>query len=97
MMKKTITKNDVIQRVASFVSQDPKEVKGTVQAVLDVLSEYMVEGHRIELRNFGVFYVKKTKKRIGRNPNKPEQEIAIPAINVPKFKPGKLLKSRVKG
>ena len=96
-MKKTITKNDVVQRVADFVSQDPKEVKGTVQAVLDVLSEYMVEGNRIELRNFGVFYVKKTKKRIGRNPNKPEQKITIPAINVPKFKPGKLLKSRVKG
>ena len=96
-MKKTITKNDVVRRVADFVSQNPKEVKGTVQAVLDVLSEYMVEGHRIELRNFGVFYVKKTKKRIGRNPNKPKQEIAIPAINVPKFKSGKLLKARVKG
>ncbi len=96
-MKKTITKNDVIQRVASFVSQDPKEIKGTVQAVLDVLSEYLVEGNRIELRNFGVFYVKKTKKRVGRNPNKPEQKISIPAVDVPKFKPGKLLKSRVKG
>ena len=96
-MKKTITKNDVIQRVADFVSQDPKEVKGTVQAVFDVLSEYLVEGHRIELRNFGVFYVKKTKKRIGRNPNEPKQEIAIPAVKVPKFKPGKLLKLRVKG
>ena len=93
---KTITKNDVIQRVASFVSQDPKEVKNTVQAVFDVLSEYLVEGNRIELRNFGVFYVNKTKQRVGRNPNKPEQEIAIPATNVPKFKPGKLLKLRVK-
>jgi len=96
-MKKTITKNDVIKRVATFVSQEPKEVKETVQAVLDVLSEYMVEGHRIELRNFGVFYVRETKKRIGRNPNNPKQEIAIPAFKVPKFKAGKLLKARVKG
>jgi nucleoid DNA-binding protein len=95
-MSRTITKNELVERVASLTSQDPQNVRDTVQAVLDAISEFLVEGHRIELRNFGVFSVKCRKPRIGRNPNKPEQEIRIPSLPVPTFKPGKILKQRVK-
>ncbi len=95
-MPRTITKSELVERVASITSQDPQNVKDTVQAVLDAISEFLVEGNRIELRNFGVFSVKRRKPRIGRNPNKPEQEIRIPSLPVPTFKPGKILKSRVK-
>ncbi len=95
-MAKTITKKDLVERVANLISQEPQAVKETVQAVLDAVSESLVEGSRIELRNFGVFSVKRRKPRVGRNPNKPAQEIQIPAVPVPAFKPGKILKQRVR-
>jgi nucleoid DNA-binding protein len=95
-MAKTITKNDLVERVASMTKQEPQNVRDTVQAVLDALCDFLVEGHRIELRNFGVFSVKARKPRVGRNPNKPEQEIQIPSVPVPTFKPGKILKQRVR-
>ena len=94
-MARTITKIDLVQRVADMSGKEPVEVRATVQAVLDAISEYLVEGRRIELRNFGVFAVRKLKARIGRNPNKPKQIVKIPAMPKPVFKAGKILKQRV--
>ena len=49
----------------------------------------------IELRNFGVFEIKVRKSRKGRNPNKPEIEVAIPERVVVKFRAGKELRERI--
>ncbi len=95
-MSNTITKKELIDRVAHMIKQDPALIRDTVQAILDAISEYLVEGRRIELRNFGVFSVKRRRPRIGRNPNQPERDIKIPALMVPTFKAGKLLKQRVR-
>ena len=94
-MKKTITKKDFIKQVANLTSKDPKELTNVIQAVFDAISDVMVDGNRLEVRNFGVFYVKKRKPRIGCDPNNPKQKINIPASATPAFKPGKLLKQRV--
>jgi len=95
-MSKTITKKELVERVAQMLGQDAPAIRDTVQALLDAISEYLVEGRRIELRNFGVFSVKRRRPRVGRNPNEPETDIKIPAILVPTFKAGKLLKQRVR-
>jgi len=95
-MSKTITKKQLVERVAQMLGQDMPAIRDTVQALLDAISEYLVEGRRIELRNFGVFSVKRRRPRVGRNPNVPETDIKIPAILVPTFKAGKLLKQRVR-
>lgn len=95
-MSKTITKKELVERIANMLNQDPAIIRDTVQAMLDAISEFLVEGHRIELRNFGVFAVKRRRPRVGRNPNQPETDIKIPAILVPTFKAGKLLKQRVR-
>ena len=55
----------------------------------------MAEGNNVELRNFGVFEVRLTKARVGRNPNKPETDVVIPARATVKFKPGKIMRQRV--
>ncbi|NLF39666.1 HU family DNA-binding protein [bacterium] len=94
-MARTITKVELVERVAGMVSKQPQEVRDTVIAVLDAISEHLVEGHRIELRDFGVFSVKVRKPRVGRNPNEPKKSIKIPATPVPVWKPGRLLKQRV--
>ena len=95
-MKKTITKKDFIKQVANLTSKDPKDLTPIIQAVFEAISDVMVDGNRLEIRNFGVFCVKKRKARIGCDPNNPKEKINIPATAVPMFKPGKLLKQRVK-
>ena len=49
----------------------------------------------MEFRDFGVFEIVTRKSRIGRNPNKPEDVVVIPARKVVKFKPGKRLRKIV--
>ena len=95
-MSTTVTKNELVDRIAEQTSREPLIVRQIVQAVLDTISEYLKDGRRIELRNFGVFAVRNRKPRIGRNPNKPDQAIKIPVTPVPSFKPGRILKQLVK-
>jgi len=52
-------------------------------------------GDTVELRNFGVFEVRLTKPRVGRNPNRPGSEFKIPERATVKFKSGKLMRQKV--
>jgi len=52
-------------------------------------------GVRLQDRNFGVFEVKVRKARVGRNPNKPETDVPIPARSMVKFKAGKEMRAEV--
>ena len=49
----------------------------------------------MELRNFGVFEVRLTKKRVGRNPKKPQETVEIPPRAIVKFSAGKIMRQRV--
>jgi nucleoid DNA-binding protein len=66
-----------------------------VQQTLDSITEALAAGQNVELRNFGVFEVCLTKARVGRNPHKPEKDVAIPARATVKFKSGKIMRQRV--
>lgn len=55
----------------------------------------MADGGRLEFREFGVFQLQGARRKKGRNPNHPENEVIIPEKTVVKFKPGKILKERV--
>jgi DNA-binding protein HU-beta/integration host factor subunit alpha len=57
--------------------------------------ESLAGGGKVELRNFGVFEVKVRKARVGRNPNKPETDVPIPARSMVKFKAGKDMRAEV--
>ncbi len=96
---KTFIKKDVVERTSDKLGKDPKEVSRTVDTVFTVLREIMAEADpeaRIEIRDFGVFEVKKTKtKPKARNP-KTNEEIFVPPRRKTHFKPGKLLKGSLK-
>ena len=63
-----MTKRELVIDVAERLGYTQNEVANVVQATLDAITESLVAGHRIEVRNFGVFEVKKRDARIGRNP-----------------------------
>ena len=63
-------------------------------AVVDVITESLVQGDKVQLVGFGSFEVKQRAARLGRNP-KTKEELKIPASKVPVFKAGKALKDTV--
>ncbi|PTX97240.1 integration host factor subunit beta [Verrucomicrobia bacterium LW23] len=90
-----LTKRDLVIRISNETGMVQQDVLNVVQKTLDYLTESLSEGQSVELRNFGVFEVKLRKARVGRNPNKPENDVPIPPRAVVKFKAGKEMKSRV--
>ncbi|MCK5708819.1 MAG: integration host factor subunit beta [Candidatus Aureabacteria bacterium] len=90
-----MTKREIVMKISSETGLTQVEVKRVVQRTFDLIIAALQSGDKVELRNFGVFQVKRRKKRLGRNPNKPEEVIPIPEKNVPDFKPGKIMKEKV--
>ena len=91
----TITKKDVVKRTAKLVGEKISDTEIIVDSVFKALRQIMSEANpevRIEVRDFGVFEVKKTKaKPKARNP-KTGEIIYVPAHRKTHFKPGKMLK-----
>lgn len=91
----TLTKKDVARRVSEIMNEPIYKSEPWVSAVIAALGELMVEADpevRIELRDFGVFEVKKTKaKPKARNP-KTNETVFIPSRRKTHFKPSKRLK-----
>jgi integration host factor subunit beta len=96
---KTITKKDIAKRTAKLLKDRIYATEKFVDAVFTVLRETLAEANpeiRIEIRDFGVFEVKKTKpKPKARNPRTGEI-IYVPARRKTHFKAGKLLKDVLK-
>ena len=95
-MTANLTKREIVLDIYEKTKIHQKDVRETVQLTLDTILAALAEGRNVELRNFGVFEVQVRKSRIGRNPNKPEKDVPIPARAVVKFKAGKELKEALK-
>ncbi len=91
----TITKRDLVIKVSDETGKTQQEVFGVVQKLLDTVTASLANNDEVVLRNFGVFQVKETKAKVGRNPKNPKVEVKIPARAVVKFQPGKELKEKV--
>ncbi len=85
----TLTKRDLVVRISNETDLGQQPVFDVIQKTLDYITEALARGDKVELRNFGVFEVKVRKARVGRNPNKPETDVPIPARSMVKFKAGK--------
>jgi len=92
-----MTKRDLVVRIAEETDLTQQDVYAVLQKSLDYIVEALEKGDTVEFRNFGVFEVRARKERIGRNPNKPENIVRIPARKVVKFKPGKIMREKITG
>jgi nucleoid DNA-binding protein len=92
---RSVTKKDIVMRVSNDTNVAQIDVKKVVQRTLDVVVDSLERGETVELRNFGVFKVKNRRGRIGRNPRTGE-EVQVPEKKVVVFKPGLILKNKVK-
>lgn len=92
----TMTKRDLVLRIAEETKFVQRDVYQVVQRTLDHIMECLARGENIEFRNFGVFEVQERKARIGRNPNRPQDVVTIPPRKIVKFKSGKVLKQMIR-
>ncbi|MDD5708846.1 MAG: integration host factor subunit beta [Kiritimatiellae bacterium] len=93
---KALSKRDLAMRVSGILTQyTQQQVLEVLQTALGCIADALVSGRHVEFRDFGVLEVVIRKARIGRNPNRPEHAVTIPARRVVKFKAGKLLKGRL--
>ena len=90
-----MTKKEIVRTISEEIGLTQLQTKEIVQKTFNAIVEALVEEGRIELRNFGVFEVKIRKGRVGRNPNKPETDVPIPARAMVKFKAGKEMRAKV--
>jgi nucleoid DNA-binding protein len=91
----TLTKRDLVIRISGENGLSQQHVFDVIQKTLDYITDALAGGDKVELRNFGVFEVKVRKARVGRNPNKPETDVPIPARAMVKFKAGKEMRAEV--
>src|SRR5215212_1112801 len=90
----TITKKELIDRIADSSQQKRVQVKRVVQQFLDEIVEELGKGNRLEFRDFGVFETKLRKARRAQNP-KTLEPVAVPEKRTVKFKVGRLMKQRL--
>jgi integration host factor subunit beta len=90
----TITKRDLIDRIARSTGYRRTDVKKTLSAFVDVMIEELARGNRIEFRDLGVFETKVRAPRIAQNP-KTLERVAVPARTTVKFKAGGPVRKRL--
>ncbi len=89
-----MTKKEMAHAIAQEMGLPQIQVQAIVQRVFDGIVETLVENGRIELRNFGIFEVKKRKPRQARNP-KTGEKVKVPARLTVRFKAGREMQERV--
>lgn len=90
----TITKKELIDRIADNSGNRRVQVKRVVQQFLDEIVNELGKGNRLEFRDFGVFETKIRKARKAQNP-KTLEPVAVPEKRTVKFKVGRLMKQRL--
>jgi integration host factor subunit beta len=91
----TVTKKELIDRIAEKTSSKRVVVKRIVQKFLDEIIDELGQGNRLEFRDFGVFESKQRAARIAQNP-KTLERVHVPSKRTVKFKVGRLMKARLR-
>jgi integration host factor subunit beta len=92
----TITKKELIDRIADGTGHRRVQVKKVVQQFLDEIINELGKGNRLEFRDFGVFETKIRKARKAQNP-KTLEPVEVPEKRTVKFKVGRLMKQKLSG
>jgi integration host factor subunit beta len=90
----TVTKKELVDRIAEKSDVTRVAVKKIVQSFLDEMIAELGRGNRLEFRDFGVFETRQRAARIAQNP-KTLQRVHVPPKRTVKFKVGRLMKQKL--
>lgn len=91
-----MNKSELTAAIAQASGVSKKDSERVLNAIVDIMTQELVKGNRVQLSGFGIFEVRNREARTGRNPITREA-VEIPATKVPAFKASKNLKDRIKG
>ncbi len=94
MKTKTITKKDLVDRIAEQSGNKRVVVKTIIQQFLNEIIKELSAGNRLEFRDFGVFEVRSRAARMAQNP-KTMEKVRVPSKRTVKFKVGRLMKEQL--
>lgn len=89
-----MNKAELVAAIAAKTGDTKKGAEASVNAFVDVITDALAKGDKVQLVGFGSFEVRKRAARKGRNP-RTKEEIKIPASKAPVFKAGKALKDLI--
>ncbi|MHC4913169.1 MAG: HU family DNA-binding protein [Planctomycetota bacterium] len=90
----TVTKKELIDRIAEHTQAKRVLVKRITQAFLDGITAELCKNNRLEFRDFGVFETKTRAARIAQNP-KTLERVEVPCKRTVKFKMGRLMRENL--
>lgn len=90
----TVTKREMIDKVADRTGLKRSDVQDVLHEVLDQIIGELRKGNRLEFRDFGVFEVKERAARVAQNP-KTLEKVLVPAKRAVKFKVGRLMRDSI--
>jgi integration host factor subunit beta len=93
---KTITKKELVNRIADTTSVTKVVAKEIIQSFLNSIITELAAGNRLEFREFGVFESRERAARRAQNPRTLEK-VNVPAKRIVKFKVGRLMRKQVGG
>jgi DNA-binding protein HU-beta len=90
-----MNKAELIEAVAKNAKMTKVDTEVVINAALDMIKKSVKKSDDVTLIGFGTFTKSKRKARAGRNPQT-GKEIKIPAMTVPKFRPGQDFKDLIR-
>ncbi len=90
----TVTKKELIDRIAERTQAKRVAVKQIIQVFLDEIVSELCEDNRLEFRDFGVFQTRTRAARVAQNP-KTLERVDVPAKRTVKFKMGRLMRENL--
>lgn len=90
-----MNKTELVAYIAEQTGLTKKDSQAALAAMIEGIEGALRKGEKVQLVGFGTFEVRNRKARKGRNPQKPEEVMNIPASKAPVFKAGKGLKELV--
>ena len=90
-----MNKTEVISAISERTGFSKKDIAKVLTAYIGTVEDTLKKGEKVSITGFGVYWVSRRPARIGINPATKER-INLPAIAVPRFKPGKHLKEQVR-
>ena len=90
-----MNKSELINSLSEETQFSKKDVSRVLESFSRIVQRTLKKGDRLQWAGFGTFWISRRPARKGINPSTKES-IDLPAINVPRFKPGKTLKEVVR-
>lgn len=84
----------IVENMAKLTKLPKSTCKAALEAFVTTVGNALKQNKTVVLTGFGTFAVMKRQSRVGVNPAT-GKKMQIPAKKVPKFKPGKALKTLV--